>query len=87
MKKTIKKLIINKVADMKEIEIMYHENGDYHPNDFSLFYDVNLESLIDDLEYNGLTSDDIIRMNHSHYGNVIDIYHDGDMYYLFFGVR
>lgn len=42
--------------------------------DMTVFVDVNLSSLIENLTYNGLTEDQILEMNKAHYGDVIHFY-------------
>lgn len=61
----------------------------YNENDFTVFYDVNLSALIDDLIYNGISPDDIWKRVNAQYGNVIDFYYlaNDKVYVMCYGVR
>lgn len=87
--KVVNNIVINEVLDDYNIYMVYRDEGLYHPDDFNLLRDKEIESIIEDLLYSGLTSDDIIQMNKARYGNVIDFYRSEyeDMYYVYVGVR
>lgn len=79
--------IVNKesYATLEEIE---QEQNEYSFGDH-VMADVSLDSIIDDLLYNGLQVDEINTMMSNIYGNVIEVYYlnEDEMYCVLVGSR
>ena len=55
-----------------DIDRLENETG------YAVLVDVNLESILEDLEYQGFSREQLKQMNHALYGNFLDIYYVTD---------
>lgn len=79
-------VLMEDVYDNEEyiLDILEKDN-----QDFSYFLDKNLNTLVEDLEYQGISNTDILKMNRQLYGMGIDIYKvvEEDYYILGIGCK
>ena len=70
-------------------ETLEQLQGNYPHDDTQVFYDVSLESIIENFLENGLTHDDILNFEDSLYNEFIDFYYSASnkMYICFYGMR
>lgn len=75
----------------EDIHILDNLENDEGLSDFQFFYDSNIDSLLEDMQYNGFSLKSLSDMNNARYGKVIDLYKIGngwfDDYIMAVGMR
>ena len=80
----------NEIIDqINIIEILEEKELDYHEKDCSIFRDIDFNSHIETLKYNGLNDNHILELSNRLYGEFIDFYYisNDDIYIMILGVR